>query len=192
MFCSRAHQQGRCLLSRRLKPRRSSFLLQLPPLRYACPVCVLQYTRLSFKPVPTSPSSFTRPRWRHFHIDGSARSVGPCNHRAAAGRDKNRVYFPPKHFSVKKQPRNQREDREDCQIEPCGAHCYPADEWVLIGSCKGQNTADTSQWIAEAIVCLHPLLLPLKLLVFSFTGAKSDPGIDLSSSKSFIDTKIIQ
>lgn len=64
---------------------------------------------------------------------------------------RTRVYFPPKHFSVKRRPKNHRRDREDCQLEPYGAHCYPADERVL--------TADRSYWMAEAIVWLHPLLL---------------------------------
>lgn len=105
---------------------------------------------------------------------------------------RSRVYFPPKHFPVKRKLRNQRRDRQDCQIEPCGAHCYPADEQVLIGTCKGQSTADRSQWITEAIVWLHPLLLPLKLPVFSLTEAKFDPGMYSSLSTSFIDTEIIQ
>lgn len=117
-------------------------------------VCVLQHTRLSFTPIPTSPSSFTQPPQRCFHIDSSARPVGPRIHRAAAGRDKNRVYFPLKHLSVKRRPKNQRRDGADCQVEPYGAHCYPADEQVLIDSCKGQNSAHTSHQIAEAIVQL--------------------------------------
>lgn len=109
-------------------------------------VCMWQHTCLFFTPPPTTtPSSFTWPPQQHFHIDSSARPVGQCNHRAAAGKDKNRVYFPPKHFSVKRQPENQKGDSEDCQIEPYGAHCCTADERILIASCKGQNTAATNR-----------------------------------------------
>ncbi|KAM7370746.1 hypothetical protein PAMP_010269 [Pampus punctatissimus] len=57
--------------------------------------------------LPSPLSAFTRPPQQHFHIDSSVRAVGQHNHRAAAGRDKNRVYSPPKHFSVKRRLDNQ-------------------------------------------------------------------------------------
>lgn len=62
-----------------------------------------------------------------------------------AGKDKKWVYFPPKHFSNKRQLKNQRGARKECQAEAYGAHCYPADEQVLIGSCKNQHQIE-ARW----------------------------------------------
>lgn len=103
-----------CLLSHKLKPEHSLVCVCL---------CVLCHTSLSCPPILTSSSSFTQPPRQRFHTDSSAHPPGQRNHGAATYRDKNRVYFPPKHFSVRSQPKNQSGDRKDCQIEPYGAHC---------------------------------------------------------------------
>lgn len=130
VFCSRAHQQARCVTQ-----------WQQTSVCVCMHVCVLQHTCLSFTPI--HPTFCT---W-HFHIDNSDLLVGLRNHKAAAGRDKNGIYFPPKHFSVKRQPKTQKGDSDECQVEPCGAHCYTADERFLKATCKDHNTAGKSQWM---------------------------------------------
>lgn len=122
---------------------------------------MLQCTRLSFTPVPTSFSSFTRPPQRCFHTDSSARLVGQRNHRAAAGRDKNWIYCPLNTFPFKGDQRTKGETVRtvtlilmELTVAQTGLNR------------QLQSTANKGQWIAEAIVWL-PLLLLLKLLVYS-------------------------
>lgn len=100
-----------------------NFLL-VPPIMFVCHsrhACPLQIIRLLLPSHPrllytTSPAAF-------FTLTAALALRGQCIHRAAAGWDKNRVYFPPfKHLSAF-QLKGDRRTKEDCQIERYGARC---------------------------------------------------------------------
>lgn len=88
-------------------------------------VCVLRRSKQAcpFTPIPAPSSSFTQPPLQSFHIDSSARPVVAFAHRAAADRDKNQVYFPPKAFWDERLLTNHSRDNKNCQIEPNRGHC---------------------------------------------------------------------
>lgn len=79
VFCSRADQQGKCLLSHRLKLQ--PFLSPTCNTTVLCMLCVTAYTPVLYTHPLPSRHLYTR----HFHIDNSDLLVGLWNHRAAAG-----------------------------------------------------------------------------------------------------------
>lgn len=114
--------------------------------------------------------------------------MGQRNHRAAAGKDKKRVYFPPKLFFLLEGDRkNQKRRQGDCQSEPYGAHCYPADERLLNRQLQKAKPLQTEATGEPELLCF--LILSVKAPSIRFTGLIS---AIIWLVKVFMDTEITQ
>ena len=91
-------------------------------------IWTLQYRHCDVAYVPprsVQASSFAPPPapLQSFHIDSSACPMVTLPRRAAADRDKTRVYFPTEQFSAERQLTSRRRDKENCQVERNRGHC---------------------------------------------------------------------